>query len=365
MSPPIRIAARLAPFGAYAFDELDKLCARRRDEGVDVIDFGVGDPTDPVPDAVVSACGEGLVRHRTSGYPSYIGALSFRLAAAAFLKRRFGVDCDAETQLTATLGSKEAVFHLPQAFVDPGDTVLVPVPGYPPYTAGTAFAGGRSVPYPVAAEGPLLPDLDALPQEVTERLALVWITQPHVPTGRRASLDELQRLADQCRERGALLCSDEAYSELWFDEPPASALQAGHDHVLVFQSLSKQACMTGYRIGFVAGDSDATTAFRRLKTQIDSGAPDFVQAAAVAALDDPSLSEASRRRYAERGDVLLPALRAVGCEVDMPQAGIYLWAKVPPAGAEPARLGADYDGSGLAFARALLSGPPGLAVLPG
>jgi len=347
----------MAPFSVYAFDELDKLCAQRREAGVDVIDFGVGDPTDPTPRAVVEAGQAALESHRCSGYPSYIGSPAFRGASAAFMERRFGVTLDPATEITATIGSKEAVFHLPQAFVDPGRIVLVPTPGYPPYSAGTAFAGGRVATYPVAAEGPLLPDLDGLPPGVADEIAVVWITQPHVPTGRSASVDALGRLADQCRHRGILLCSDEAYSELWYDEPPASALQVGRENVLVFQSLSKQAAMTGYRIGFVAGDAQATVTFRRLKTQVDSGAPAFVQDAAIAALADPSLAARSRERYAARAEILIPALRALGCDVDMPEAGLYLWARTP-----------ERDGtamSGVDFARELLTGPAAMAVLPG
>jgi LL-diaminopimelate aminotransferase len=256
------------------------------------------------------------------------------------------------TQICATIGSKEAVFHLPLAFVDPGRLVLVPSPGYPPYVTGTLFAGGRCRAYAVAEDGPLLPDLDALDDADGRDLAVVWITQPHVPTGRVASRAELARLQAQCRERGVLLCSDEAYSELWMRQPPAGALEVGVEGVLVFQSLSKQAAMTGYRIGFVAGDARACASFRRLKTQIDSGAPDFVQDAAAAALDEPAHAAAARVAYRERAELLLPALREAGCRVEVPQAGMYLWARVP-------------GGDGVAFARELLAGPTAMAVMPG
>lgn len=347
-------ADRMAVFsGGYAFDELDKLRDARRGAGVDVIDFGVGDPTEPVPEPVVQAASEGLHRHRTSGYPSYVGNQTLREAAARYLERRFDVALDPGRQVTATAGSKEAVFHLPLAFVDPGRVVLVPSPGYPPYAAGTAIAGGQVHAYPVEAEGPCLPDLDALPPEVAERLAVVWITQPHVPTGRFADLQALTRLVDQCRRRGVLLCSDEAYIELWHGERPPSALETGSDHVLSFFSLSKQAVMTSYRVGFVAGDERATAIFRRLKTQIDSGTPQFVQDAAAAALALDDVAEASRRAYRERAEVLVEALAARGCGVTIPQAGFYLWAAVPDGG------------SGLAFARRLLEESPALAVLPG
>ncbi|GJM20128.1 MAG: LL-diaminopimelate aminotransferase [Planctomycetota bacterium] len=349
----MRHAQRLdALAGAYAFAELDRLCAERRADGVDVIDFGVGDPTDPTPDVIVNAARDGLERHRRSGYPSYRGGPEFRAAAAAWIARREACTLDPDTQLLASLGSKEAIMHLPLAFVQPGDTVLLPSPGYPPYARGAALAGGRVQAYSVNMEGSPLPDLDALELPVDQRLALVWITQPHVPTGRAATVEELRRLAEQCRERGALLCSDEAYIDLWREQPPPSALRAGCDNVLVFHSLSKRAAMTGYRVGFVAGDARAIDALGRLKTNIDSGTPHFIQDAAIAALSDETAPAAARAAYAARADALVPGLRAAGCAAEVPAAGFYVWAAAP-------------EGSGVDFAKRLLAESPGLAALPG
>jgi len=346
-------SARLAALGGYAFDELDRLRDTRRAAGVDVIDFGVGDPTEPVPERVVAAAREGLFTHQRAGYPSYNGSPAFRQEVAAWFERRHGVHLDAGAEVTSSVGSKEAVFHLPLAFVDPGEGVLLPSPGYPPYARGTALAGGRCHTYAVSSEGSPLPDLDTLTADESDRLRVVWITQPHVPTGRAATLDELRRLADQCRERDVLLCSDEAYSELWLDAPVASALETGLDHVLVFQSLSKRAAMTSYRVGFVAGDARAVATFRKLKLNIDSGTPDFIQDAAIAALRDDAAPAASRAAYAERIDSVLPALADLGCAVQRPQAGFYLWVGTPEGS------------SGVDFARRLLAEEPALAVMPG
>ena len=346
-------AGRMAAIATYAFAELDELCEQRRAAGADVIDFGVGDPTDPTPGNVLEAAAAGLVRHRAAGYPSYVGSPEFREAVAAWFGRRHGVALEARTQVSITVGSQGAVFHAPLAFVDPGDVVLLPSPGYPPYVRGTHFAGGRWETYPVLPEGPLLPDLDALPDELSAHLAMVWITQPHVPTGRVASLAALQRLADQCRARGVLLCSDEAYSELWTETPAPSALETGSDHVLVFQSLSKRSEMTGYRVGFVAGDAEAVGGFRRLKTNIDSGVPRFVEDAGIAALQDESAPRRARERYAARTEVMVAALRRLGCDVAWPEAGFYLWCSTPDGG------------SGVEFARRLLAEAPALAVMPG
>lgn len=348
-----RPSARLAALTGYAFDELDRLRDARVADGADVIDFGVGDPTEPTPDVVVEAARAGLERHRRSGYPAYNGGPELRREVAAWFARRHGVDVDPDAGVTSTVGSKEAVFHAPFAFLDPGDLVLVPSPGYPPYSRGTRLAGGRVRTYAVSSEGDPLPDLDDLPAEDADALRLVWITQPHVPTGRVADRARLERLAAQCRERDVLLCSDEAYSELWLTEPAPSALEAGADRVLVFQSLSKRAAMTGYRVGFVAGDPRAVATFRRLKLEIDSGTPGFVQDAAVAALRDDVAPTAARAEYARRIDALLPALEALGCSAPRPEAGFYLWVGAP-------------DGlSGVEFAKRLLGEAPALVAMPG
>ncbi len=349
----MKTSERLAGLAGYAFAELDALRDRRLGEGADVIDFGVGDPTDPVPELVVQAARDGLERHRTTGYPSYVGSREFRVAVADWLERRHGVRPDPETQVTISQGSKEAIFHLPWALTDPGDVVLAPSPGYPPYARGARMVDARVEFYPVTADGPGLPDLDQLPAEVSESLALVWITQPHVPTGRSAGLAALTRLRDQVRDRGAVLCSDEAYSELWMDSPCDSALQTGLEDVLVFQSLSKRSGMTGYRVGFVAGDERGIAALRTIKTNIDSGTPRFIEDAAMAALADESEPAAARKRYARRAETMLAPLRALGCRVDMPDAGFYLWVRTPRSM------------TGVEFARRLLSEEPTLAVMPG
>lgn len=349
----MKISRRIADLGGYAFAELDALRDARRAAGADVIDFGVGDPTDPVPGLVVDAAAEGLRRHRTTGYPSYVGSAGFRRAAADWIERRFGARPDPDTEVTVTQGSKEAIFHLPLALTDPGDVVLAPSPGYPPYARGARMAGARVEFYPVTADGPCLPDLDRLAPEVAEDLALVWITQPHVPTGSSADVDAMARLRDQARERGALLGSDEAYGELWMDRPCDGAARMGMQDLLVFHSLSKRSSMTGYRVGFAVGDARAIAALRTVKTNVDSGTPRFIEDAAVAALSDEQEPAAARARYAARAEALLAPLRALGCEVGMPDAGFYLWARAPG--------GLD----GVTFARRLLAEEPALAVMPG
>ncbi len=350
---PIVMSQKMANLPPYPFAEIDALRDRRVAEGADVIDFGVGDPVDPVPFNVVAKTIEGLIQHRTSGYPSYVGNKEFRVGAAAWLKRRFGVTLDPETEITSAVGSKEAIFHVAGAFVDPGDFVAVPSPGYPPYTAGAKWADAEVIYYPVRSSGPILPDLTELAEQCGDRLRMVWVTQPHVPTGRIAQADEIKVFMQQAHERNILVCSDEAYCELWMEAPPTSFLEASETHVLAFHSLSKQSSMTGYRVGFVSGNASATLAFRRLKMTIDSGVPQFIQQGALAALLDDGPAEKARENYRIKAELLVDALRDVGCSVDFPEAGFYLWAKAPGGS------------TGIEFSRRLLEEEPALVTMPG
>lgn len=350
----IRPSRRVASLGAYAFAEVDASVQRLRAQGVDVIDFGVGDPTDPTP-ALVREAGKAAVDARArSGYPSYVGDPGFRKAAADWMRRRFGVPLDPEREVTSTIGSKEAIFHFPLGILDPGDVVLIPSPGYPPYARGTLFAGGTPWFYPVTKANRWLPDLGSIPDEVARRARILWINYPNSPSGALAPLSFLREAAAWCRERGIVLASDEAYSEFHFgDERPASALEAGTEGVVAFFSLSKRSYMTGWRIGWVAGDAAAVALFRKVKTNIDSGTPTFVQDAAAAALGDEAHVEAMRREVRTRRDVLCGALRGIGLEDCTPPATLYVWQKGPPGMAS------------VEFAKRLLDPAVALVTTPG
>jgi LL-diaminopimelate aminotransferase len=320
---------RLRNLPPYAFAELDRKAARLAAEGHDPIDFGVGDPTVPTPSIVRRATAEALERHAAGGYPSYDGEPSFRRAAAGWMERRFGVALDPSTEVTITVGSKEAIFNVPEAFVNPGDVVISPSPGYPPYERGTRFAEGINWFYPLVRENGFLPDVDSIPREVARRARLFWICQPHVPTGKVMEAGVLQRVIDWCRTNEVLLCSDEAYIDLHYEAVPDSLIQHAREGVLVFHSLSKRSAMTGYRCGWVAGDREAIAAVRRLKTNIDSGVPRFVQDGAAAALGDEAHVDALRARYRAARDRLAGALQSIGLPASLPEAGLYLWQRAP------------------------------------
>ena len=325
-----RASKRVASLGAYAFAEVDAAVERLRAEGASVIDFGVGDPTDPTPTLVRDACRTALDARARSGYPSYVGDAGFRKAAADWMGRRFGVRLDPATEVTSTIGSKEAVFHFPLALVDPGDLVICPSPGYPPYSRGTLFAGGTPWFYPVRKADGWLPDLRRIPDEVARRARILWINYPNSPSGALAPRAFLKEAAAWCRARGIVLASDEAYSEFHFgDERPASALEEGTDGVVAFFSLSKRSYMTGWRVGWAAGDARVIALFRKVKTNIDSGTPTFIQDAAAAALGDEAHVEAMRREVRARRDCLCEALTGIGLEDCTPAATLYVWQKGP------------------------------------
>ena len=350
----IRASRRIASTGAYAFAEVDAAAERLRAAGVDVIDFGVGDPTDPTP-ALVREAVKGAVDARArSGYPSYVGDPGFRAAAARWMEGRFGVALDPATEVTTTIGSKEAVFHFPLSLVDPGELVLIPSPGYPPYSRGTRFAGGEAWFYPVRREDGWLPRLDAIPDEVARRARLLWINYPNSPSGALAPLSFLEEAAAWCRARGIVLASDEAYSEFYFGtERPRSARETGKEGVVAFFSLSKRSYMTGWRIGWAAGDPRIVALFRKVKTNIDSGTPTFIQDAAAAALGDEAHVEAMRTEVRARRDVLCGALKAMGLPDCTPPATLYVWQRTPEGM------------SGVEFAKRLLDPEVAIVTTPG
>jgi len=326
----IKPAKRIESLPTYAFaligDRVDEL----RASGIEPIDFGVGDPATPTPALIREACKLAIDERATSGYPSYIGDLGFREALAAWSERRFGVALDPATEISSTIGSKEGIFNFHEAIIDPGDLVLVPSPGYPPYSRGTWFAEGRTWFYPLLEDRGFLPDLDAIPAAVAREARLIWVNYPNSPSGVCPGLDFYERLYAWTRENEIVLASDEAYSEYYFGpQPPPTALQAGRDGVVVFNSMSKRSAMTGWRVGWICGDRRIVALFRKMKTNVDSGTPTFIQDAAVAALADEGHVAQMREGYRRKRDVMVEALAAAGLPRRVPEGTLYLWQRVP------------------------------------
>jgi LL-diaminopimelate aminotransferase len=326
-------AKRLDNLPPYLFAQIDAMKAQKRAEGVDLIDLGVGDPDLPTPthivDALCAAARDPVNHH----YPDYLGMLEYRQAVAAWYDKRFGVKLDPKKEILALIGSKEGIAHMPEAFVDPGDYVLVSDPGYPVYKTSTLFAEGKSYPMPLLEKNDFLPDYSAIPKDVLAGAKLMFIGYPNNPTGAVAPMDYFEETVEFARDNDIIVVHDNAYSEISFDGYKApSFLQAkgAMDVGLETHSLSKTYNMTGWRIGMCAGNANLIEAFGRVKTNIDSGVFDAIQRAAIVALTGPqdSVAEACAI-YQERRDALVTGLRSLGFTVIVPKATFYLWLKVP------------------------------------
>ena len=330
---PFRLAERLSRLPPYLFAEIDRLKQDALRRGVDVINLGVGDPDLPTPPHIVRRLAAAAADPRNHRYPSYEGLLAFREAAAAWYARRFGVRLDPVSEVLTLIGSKEGIGHLPLAFVNPGDTVLVPSPGYPVYQAGTVFAGGTPVFLPLRRSSGYLVDLRAIPAEALMRAKILFLNYPNNPTGATAPLEYFREAVAFCREHGLILCHDAAYSEIAFDGYRAPSLlnvEGAKEVAIEYHSLSKTYNMTGWRVGFAVGNADILAGLGRIKTNLDSGVFQAIQEAGIEALTGPQDCVARQCKiYQERRDVLVEGLLKAGFDVDRPKASFYVWIAVP------------------------------------
>jgi succinyldiaminopimelate transaminase len=313
----------LAGMATYPFVRLEEA---RRDlvaRGVEVIDFGKGDPNEPTDPMIRQALVDALPER--APYPLAAGLPELRAAAAGWCKRRFGVEVDPDSEIVPTYGSKEAIFSLAQVLDSRGRTVVYCEPAYPVYERGALFADARVATLPLTRESGFLPDLDRLPEDVE----IVWVNYPHNPTGAVAPLSFYEELAERARAQGFWIASDEAYTELWFEEPPVSALQVeDRSRVIVFQTLSKRSSMTGYRSGFIAAPPEIIGALKAYRPTVGTAPQEFVQRASAVAWNDERHVEETRARYAAKRDVMIPAIGARGWEIVASDATMYLWVAV-------------------------------------
>jgi acetylornithine aminotransferase len=325
----MRVSPVLSAQGTYPFVRIERAKREAADSGIEILDFGQGDPREPTDPAIRQALADAL--EERMGYPKAEGLPELRQAIVAWCGRRFGVDLDPAAEVIPTYGSKEAIFSFAQVMVDRGsarDTVVVTDPGYPVPGRGAAFAGARVQALPLLEENGFLPDLDSV--EDWDRVALLWVNYPNNPTGALAPPGFYERAAELAREHDFLLCSDEAYSELWFTEPPSSALQVvDRTNVVVFQTLSKRSSMTGYRSGFVAGLPEVISVLRTYRPSTGAAPQEFVQRASIVAWNDEAHVERTREAYRRKRDVLLGVLDRKGWRVAASEATMYLWVEVP------------------------------------
>jgi acetylornithine aminotransferase len=314
----------LAEMATYPFVRLEEARRELLAQGVEVIDFGKGDPNEPTDPMIRQALVDALPER--APYPLAAGLPELREAAAGWCARRFGVDVDPDTEIVPTYGSKEAIFSLAQVLDASGRAVVYGEPAYPVYERGALFAGAHVHTLPLVREHGFLPNLDAIPADT----AIVWANYPHNPTGAVAPLDFYEELAARAAEQDFVIASDEAYTELWFDEPPSSALQVSdRSRVIVFQTLSKRSSMTGYRSGFVAASPDVIAALKAYRPTVGTAPQEFVQRASVVAWNDERHVEETRARYRAKRDVLLPVLERKGWDVVASEATMYLWVVAP------------------------------------
>jgi LL-diaminopimelate aminotransferase len=329
----IQAADRVRELPPYLFAAVDALKSEARARGVDLIDFGIGDPDLPTPGHIIEALHAGARRPENHRYPSYQGSLECRSACAAFYASRFGVALDPKSEVLTLIGSKEGIAHLPLAITNPGDLALVPDPAYPVYATTTRFVGGEVYRYGLRRDHEFLPDLEAIPEEIARRATVLYINYPNNPTGGVASLEELARILAFAERHDLALVSDLAYSEMFFEEPrPPSMLElpGARARTIEFYSLSKTYNMTGWRVGFAVGNATLVGALGKIKTNVDSGVFGAVQEAAIAALSgDQHPVEEMRAIYRERRDLLCAGLRELGLEFRSPRATFYVFVRVP------------------------------------
>lgn len=326
----IELSKRIQATGKYAFAAIDEKVAQLKSEGVQVIDFGVGDPKSPPPPFVINSLQESAERRKTEGYPSYIGSTEFRKACANYLRREFNVHLNPDTEICSTLGSKEAVFHFPLTLVDPGDIVICPSPGYPPYSNGTKFAGGDVYTVPLLEQNKFLIDYESIPQNICEKAKIIWTNYPNSPTGAVATEEWLQGLIVWAKKHDIVIAADEGcYIEIYFDEKPKSILEYSKEGIITFYSMSKRNNMTGYRSGFVAGDEKLVGAFKKVKTNIDSGTPAFIQDVSILALEDQGHLQEMQREYKQKREIMLGAFQEKGLPKCIPASTFYMWQRAP------------------------------------
>ncbi len=329
----MRLARRIESLPPYLFVEITRKIAEKKANGEEVISFAIGDPDIGTPAHIIDRLCREARDKENHLYPESAGLPELRRAIAGWYKSRFDVSLDPDKEVLPLIGAKEGIVHIPLCFIDQDDVVLVPDPGYPPYSIGTVLAGGRPYYLPITEQNDYLPDFDSLPAETAKAARLLWINYPNNPTGAVAGLDFFNKTAEYARKNDILVCHDAPYTEVTFDGyRSTSFLQAeGAREVGVeFHSFSKTYNMPGWRIGMVVGNAGMVNALKTLKSNLDSGIPLAIQYAAIEALSGPQDCIPEHNTvYQRRRDLVVDMLNNIGLEARPPKAGLYVWAKIP------------------------------------
>jgi LL-diaminopimelate aminotransferase len=348
----------------YPFAKMAEKIAALKARGVDVIRMDIGSPDMPPAEHILAAAEQAVRDPASHGYPAFgYGTPALLEAAAEYYLRRFGVGLDPRSEITALLGSKEGIFHLTQALLNPGDVALVPDPGYPVYRVAAEWAGAEVFALPLRRGNAFLPDLDSIPADVRSRARLLWINYPNNPTGAVAGREFYEAALAFARRNGLLLCHDAAYCDVAFDgHRPVSVLElpGARETAVEFTSVSKTYNMAGWRLGFLAGNAAAVAALRRVKSNIDSGIFPGIAAAGEAALRGDQTWLAQRNGiYARRRDAVVAGLAAIGVRSDPPRGSLYVWAPVPAGRTAESFAGEILDRTGVCLSPGTFFGAEG------
>ncbi len=327
-------ARRIQSLPPYLFARIDEKIAEAKAKGVDVISLGIGDPDRPTPDHIVERLVEAAHNPENHRYPSYVGMLEFRQAVAEWYKQRSPkIELDPKTEVVTLIGSKEGIAHINLCYLNPGDLALIPDPGYPVYGIGAILAGGVPYAMPLREENGFLPDLEAIPGDIAQKAKIMFLNYPNNPTAAIADEAFYEKAIAFAKANDVVICHDAAYSEIGFDgykAPSFLQIPGAKDVGIEFHSMSKTYNMTGWRIGWAAGNAKVIEALGRIKSNIDSGVFQAIQEASIAGLLGPQdVIEAVTKVYQERRDLVIEGLNAMGWNLEKTKAAVYVWAPVP------------------------------------
>lgn len=326
-------AQRIKKLPPYLFARIEKKIAECKEKGLDVISLGIGDPDRPTPKHIIDTMAEQIYNPENHQYPSSVGMLSYRKAVTDWYNKRFGVELDPKTEVVSLIGSKEGIANISYCYLDPGDISLVPDPGYPVYSIGAALAGGQPYYIPAGPDTKYLVDFARIPEDIARKAKILWINYPNNPTGAVADKEFFKEVVAFAKKYDILVCHDAAYSEMAYDgyiPPSFLEVEGAKDVGIEFGSLSKPFNMTGWRIGWAVGNAKVIETLGRYKSNVDSGAFQAVQYAAITGLSSSQQCiQDIAKVYQERRDVLVDGLNSMGWNLPKPKATFYVWAPVP------------------------------------
>ena len=329
-------ADRVKRLPTYIFVEIEQLIAEKRKQGIDFIPLGIGDPDLTTPDIILQEMIDEVKNPINQNYPSSMGEDFFREGVARWNKVRYGVDLDPKSEVSHVIGGKEGVSNIARAYINPGDIVLCPDPGYPVYINGaTNLCDGQPFIMPLTKENNFLPELEAIEGNILKKAKMMYLNYPNNPTGAIAPIRFLKKVADYAEDYNFIIVYDNPYSEFTFENYVApSILQVNNNHIEI-NSASKMFNMTGFRCGWVAGNAEIISGLRKIKSQVDSGGSIFIQKAVIKGLNEyssnekPSILVDSLKKYEDRRNILVRGLNKLGWKTDLPKATFYVWTQIP------------------------------------